>query len=276
MRSPKAEDSSIYDQKEHYEIEKELAVRLLKATKEERQKLYRPLYDELFHRVKHHPYLAEKTAPSAQTKRQLKLLKKFINTESRFLEIDPGEGSLSLEVARHVKTAAAVDVSNKITSKINSTENLALLISEGLSIPLPDNSIDVAFSNNFFERLHPDDAMDHLLHINRVLVKGGTYICMTLNRLSGPHDISKYFDNVAKGLNLNESTNFELEKLFKAAGFSKTTIIVGVRGISFPMPVFPAKIVEKMLITLPSALCCKISSFLPVKILLGIKFVAVK
>ena len=119
MRSPKAEDSSIYDQKEHYEIEKELAVRFLKATKEERQKLYRPLYDELFQRVKHHPYLAEKAAPSAQTKRHLKLLKKFINTESRFLEIDPGEGSLSLEVARHVKTAAAVDVSNKITSKIN-------------------------------------------------------------------------------------------------------------------------------------------------------------
>ena len=74
----------------------------------------------------------------------------------------------------------------------------------------------IAFSNNFFERLHPDDAMDHLLHINRVLVKGGTYMCMTENRLNGPHDISKYFSNVAKGFHLKEYTNFDLEKLFKA------------------------------------------------------------
>jgi cyclopropane fatty-acyl-phospholipid synthase-like methyltransferase len=279
VRKPKSENRSIYQLKEHYDIEKELALRLLKATKEERQKLYTSLYDELFERVKHHPMLTGKADPASQAKRnarQLKLLKKFINKDSRFLEIGPGDGSFSLEVAKHVKTVAAIDVSNKITSKITPPENLELLISDGSSIPLPDNSINVAFSNNLFEHLHPDDAMDHLLHINRVLVKGGTYICMTLNRLNGPHDISKYFDKVAKGFHLKEYTNFELEKMFKTAGFSKTTILVGARGIAFSMPVFPVKMVEKMLISLPSALCCKISSFLPIKILLGIKFVAVK
>jgi SAM-dependent methyltransferase len=279
MRIPKSGNRSIDQLKEHYDIEKELALRLLKATKMERPKLYTSLYDELFERVNNHPQLTEKTDLAAQAKRnarQLKYLKKFINTDSRFLETGPGDCSLSLEVARHVKTVTAVDVSNKITSKITLPENLALLISDGSNIPLPDNSIDVAFSNNLFEHLHPDDAMDHLLHINRVLVKGGTYMCMTENRLNGPHDISKYFSNVAKGFHLKEYTNFDLEKLFKAAGFSKTTILVGARGIAFPMPIFSVKMVEKMLITLPNALCHKISSFLPVKILLGIKFVAVK
>lgn len=279
IRIPKSEKRSIAQLKEHYDIEKELAERLLNAPKEERPELYTSLYDELFQRVKHHPMLTEKADPASQTKRnarQLKLLKKFINTDSRFLEIGPGDGSFSLEVAKHVKTVAAIDVSNNITSKINSPENFSLSISDGSSVPLPDNSVDVAFSNNLFEHLHPDDAIDHLHHINRVLVKGGTYICMTLNRLNGPHDISKCFGNVAKGFHLKEYTNFELEKLFKAAGFSKTRILVGARGIAFSMPVFPAKIVEKMLIALPGVLCFKIASFLPIKILLGVKFVAMK
>ncbi len=41
--------------REHYEIEKELANRLRKASKPERRALYSALYDELYRRVPLHP-----------------------------------------------------------------------------------------------------------------------------------------------------------------------------------------------------------------------------
>ena len=70
------------------------------------------------------------------------------------------------------------------------------------------------------EHLHPDDAVDQLKNIYNALVNGGKYICITPNRLTGPHDISKYFDNVATGFHLKEYTVTELSGLFREVGFS--------------------------------------------------------
>jgi len=66
----------------------------------------------------------------------------------------------------------------------------------------------------------------------------GIYICVTPNRLSGPHDISKYFDVTATRFHLKEYTNTELSDLFKEAGFLKVRAYVGAMGIYVRFPLF--------------------------------------
>jgi SAM-dependent methyltransferase len=102
----------------------------------------------------------------------------------------------------------------------------------GLDIPLPDESIDVAFSDQVIEHLHPDDASQQVLSIHRVLKSGGLYICITPNRLYGPHDISKFFDTVATGLHLKEYTVTDLARLCRRAGFAKVQAYTTTASIS--------------------------------------------
>ena len=72
--------------------------------------------------------------------------------------------------------------------------------------------------------------MKQLKNIYQALAPGGSYLCFTPNRLSGPHDISKYFDEVATGFHLREYTNTELVAIFKKTGFSEIMVYMGFKG----------------------------------------------
>jgi hypothetical protein len=118
VRIPKDEKRTLEQLREHYEIERELAARLRRAPREERRRLYGPLYDELFRRVPLHPQLTEKGDPGARAAdvaRQMKFLRRFLRPDSVFLEIGAGDCGLSLEVAKHAKRVFAVDVSAEIS-----------------------------------------------------------------------------------------------------------------------------------------------------------------
>ena len=65
---PSGEERSAEQLIEHYELEKELAGKLKKSTKEERKKFYKILYDELFQKIPHHPQLARKADAEKQRK----------------------------------------------------------------------------------------------------------------------------------------------------------------------------------------------------------------
>ena len=52
----------------------------------------------------------------------------------------------------------AVEVSEEITGNLAFPRNVRLLLSDGTSIPVPDASVAVAYSNQLMEHLHPDDA----------------------------------------------------------------------------------------------------------------------
>ena len=135
--------------REHSEIERALADRLRSASKEERRRLYSPLYDELYRRVPLHPQLTMRMSPSETAdavSSQMKLLRPFLKQETVFLEVGPGDCTLSLEATRFVKQVIAVDVSAQITTTPRSPANYQLIISDGSSIPVPPNSVDVAYS----------------------------------------------------------------------------------------------------------------------------------
>ena len=166
------ESRTIAQLREHYEIEKELADKLRHASKEERARLYASCYDELFVRVPHHPQNARKA--DIQTRRtaigvQLDLLAQFIRSDSIFMEIGAGDCSLSMELAKRVAKVFAVDVSKEITDGGNRPANFKLLLSDGSSIPLPRNTVNVAYSYQLMEHLHPDDAKSFFLeHVNNI------------------------------------------------------------------------------------------------------------
>nr|RNJ65568.1 MAG: class I SAM-dependent methyltransferase [Leptolyngbya sp. IPPAS B-1204] len=265
--------------KQHYELEKGLAHQLKTADKQERKYLYTALYDQLFEQIPHHPQLARKAdvAESQQeVSRKLKLLARYLVPELVFLEIGPGDCCLSLEVARQVKKVYAIDVSNEITKNLNCPDNFDLIIFDGYTIPLPANIIDLAYSNQLMEHLHPDDAVDQLYEVYRLLKSGGVYICITPNRLSGPHDVSKYFDETASGFHLKEYTCTELADLFSVVGFSKITSYIGGKGLYMKFPLALIQWVERFLSSLSFSVRSKIARTMFFRALLGVILVAEK
>lgn len=256
--------------KEHYEVEKNLASRLRNSTREERQYLYTSVYDELFKRVPYHPQLTQKLSPEASAKmvaRSMQFVGRFLKPNSTFLEVGPGDCSLSLEVAKLVRKVYAVDVSNEITKGLIFPHNFDLVISDGISIPVPEHSISIVYSDQLMEHLHPDDAIDQLQNIYKALIPGGLYICSTPNRLSGPHDVSMCFDEVAKGFHLKEYLATEMYTLFRKAGFSKVSLYKSYKQIHIEIPLLPITVFmfkagEEFLSVLPFSLRRRLANML--------------
>ena len=265
--------------RQHYLIEKELAARLRTASKQERQNLYTEVYDELFRRVPDHPQLSLKLDTAAQQdnlNQRLALLRKFLRRDVTYLEIGPGDCTLANEVARLVRKVYAVDVSHEITKEVELPDNVELIISDGSSIPVPNDSIDLAYSDQLMEHLHPDDAVDQLANIYRSLVPGGRYICITPNRLSGPHDVSQYFDDVASGFHLKEYTLRELSGVFSRVGFRRFQALVGARGFELRVPALFPRTIEFLLEKAGGGFGRKVARGLPLRLILGVKLIAWK
>jgi len=265
--------------REHYVVEKQLAERLRTATPQERQTLYTTAYDEMFKSVPHHPMLTRKESPTASRLRvasELRFLQRFLNKRVTFLEIGPGDCALAFEVAKSTRYVHGVDVSRTLTSSAKVPENFELVISDGSSIPLPKASIDVAYSNQLMEHLHPDDAEAQLKNIYDLLAAGGTYICITPNRLNGPHDISRYFDIVATGFHLKEYTLRELHSLFRRVGFARQSLYVGSRGRYFRIPLSLVVWLERILQRLPTTWGRRLAKSRGIRAFLFIRLVGTK
>ncbi len=217
----------------HYEIERALADKLRNAPPEERGQLYASLYEELFRRVPDHPQHAAReedvAARAAMVQRHLALLWPYLAPHSVFLEVGAGDCRLAEEVARRVKHVYAVEISATIAAKAPRLPHFELVLSDGISIPVPDGSVDIAFSYQLMEHLHPDDATAQLVNIHRALPPGGRYLCLTPNQLTGPHDVTRHFTSVATGFHLREYTMVELVKLFREAGFRDVHFLVSMR-----------------------------------------------
>ena len=73
------------------------------------------------------------------------------------------------------------------------------------------------------------------------------YICITPNRLSGPHDVSAAYDTVATGFHLKEYTTGDLTRLLRDAGFTSVQTFYS-RGRGYlQLPVLPLIALESTL-----------------------------
>ena len=184
--------------KRHYEIERVLAHKLRHADRKERLELYPKLYDELYREV---PFLKTNpvTIDQGHLRATLRLLKPFLGQDKTFLEIGAGNMAVSREVVEHVSHVYALDVSKEFATALGPIPNkIDLIISDGISVPVPPASIDTAYSSQLMEHLHPDDAREQLKNIFVALKPGGSYLCNTPHQFNGPQDISMYFDETQR------------------------------------------------------------------------------
>ena len=267
---------------EHYLIERELAERLRRAPRAERPRLYREVYDELFRRVPHHPQLRAAQEPETAGRRrrsveqQLRFLRRYLAPGKTFMEIGAGDCALALRVAAFASRVYALDVSDQITRGARRPPNFELLLTEGARVPVAPGVVDVALSNQLMEHLHPEDADEQLRGIHRSLAPGGTYLCITPNRLYGPRDVSAYFDAVATGLHLREYAAHELRRLLLEAGFSDVRFYAGGGGRFVRCPYAAVALFEAFLERLPQRLRKGLADNPPARALLGLRVAATK
>ena len=263
----------------HYDVERRLAQRLRAADKQQRRALYTELYDDLYRQLPDHPQLTGIISPASRDAQIAKLVARLVpllGPDPTFLELGPGDCGLSFALAPHCRFVHAVDVSAGAVDASKQPANFALYISDGTTIPLPDDSIDLAFSDQLMEHLHPDDARDQLREIRRVLVRGGTYLCLTPNRLSGPHDVSRFFSDVAEGFHIHEYTSSELAGLMCEIGFRHVAAAVPLRGrlVAAPLALFAA--LESVLGALPAPLQRGVARSALIRGALGVRIFARK
>jgi SAM-dependent methyltransferase len=216
----------------HYELEVRLAERLRHAPAAERGRLYGEVYDELFATIYDHSQFRRKDDGRALARR-FRSIKHYLKPGITFLEVGAGDGKLSQKVSEVVGRAIAVDVTDRVA------EGFELVLSSGIDIPVPSGSVDLAYSHDLLEHLHPDDACAHVAEVARVLRPGGKYLCGTPNRLNGPHDISRMLDPVATGFHLKEYSFDEVRELLEHGGFATVTfdlVAAGYRLGRHPAP----------------------------------------
>ena len=175
-----------------------------------------------------------------------------------------------------IRRGIVVDVSQVIVSAAQAAPNLQVVISDGTSLPVEPGSVDVAYSDQLMEHLHPDDALLQLKNVVRAVRRGGVYICITPNRVNGPHDISRNFDEVATGFHLHEYTGREIRKMFLSAGFTHIDFYAGGRGHYVRIPTALALWAEVIFERLPVVARRSKMPALAAHVLLGLNIVATR
>ncbi len=115
----------------------------------------------------------------------LQLLSKFLTRDSAFLEVAATDCSLSLSLAESVRRVYAVARSAVVTGTRRFPANFHLIAAEGNCIPVPQASVDLAYSNGLVDQLDPEQTCEQLASIQRALTRGGVFICCARNRLLG-------------------------------------------------------------------------------------------
>jgi len=88
-----------------------------------------------------------------------------------------GVSELALRAASYVERVYALVVSGRFLHNVPVPCNLRLVRCDGVRIPVPEASIDVAWSGRFLEPLRADERLEHLKSVRRSLAPGGVYFC---------------------------------------------------------------------------------------------------
>lgn len=260
----------------HYVIERKLADRLRAAPADQRATVYGDVYDELFRSVPDHPQLSvDPRERERHVLGKLRFVSRFLTKDSCLMEIGAGDCLFSINAAPHIRRGVVVDVSEVIVSAAEKVANLDIVITDGVSLPVEPGSVDVAYSDQLMEHLHPDDAAAQLLNVVRAVRPGGVYVCITPNRVFGPHDVSRAFDEVATGFHLREYTAREIRPLFLEAGFRRVDFYAGGRGHYMRIPAALAVLAESIFERIPKAVRTRMPE-LPQYLLFGLNVVATR
>jgi SAM-dependent methyltransferase len=238
----------------HYQVEKAIATRLKSANREERQVIYKQMYEELYSQVPDHPRLQrsnDRNSAKITNTSKLRLVERFVNKSTTLVEFGPGDCSFLLNVCKQVHLAYGVDISDQRKQIRSLPSNFQLVVYDGYSLGLKESSVDVVFSDQVIEHFHPEDTELHFALVSRLLKPGGLYIFRTPHRFTGPHDVSGYFSDEAEGFHLREWTYSEIAQILKKFLYSSWWGYWCLKGIHLKLPFAYFTAVERLLSSFP-------------------------
>lgn len=267
----------------HYTLEREIADGLRQSSKAQRDAgLYQTSYTRLLTELEDHPRKVLHSGPrkarmAAYVERQAKMLIGELSPDDVFVDMGGGDCRVALLVAPHVKQSMVVEVSDALAPETIEATNFAFVKTDGVNIPLPSDSVTFVYSNQLMEHLHPDDALEQLREVFRILKPGGRYLCRTPSRTTGPHDVSMFFSSVAQGMHLKEYSYRELYTILGNAGFTRMQAWVAPRAYrAFTLPRFAAEAIETCFAAVPQRFHTRICRSNVARALLGITILARK
>ena len=248
---PLPKNRSVESLENHYNVEKMLADRLRNSSKEERKNILATMYSELFEKVPDHSRLTRRVSESetlAYNQSKFSLIKRFLKKNSTFVEIGAGDCQFAYECAKFVSKVIAVEIIDQRPETVKSPDNFRLCIYSGEDVDIDSESVDLIFSDQLLEHLHPEDVEKHLSVQLRILKPNGLYFLRTPHAFTGPHDISKYFSDTPQGFHMREYTFLSVRDLAVQVGYSKVRCLLGVKGrFSVFVPFAYVSVVESLL-----------------------------
>jgi SAM-dependent methyltransferase len=178
-----------------------------------------------------------------------------VDASTVLVEFAPGDCQFLVDVARRVRFAYGIDISDQRSLALPSPDNFRLIVYDGDDTrEIADSSVDVVFSDQLIEHIAPDETEAHFALAHRLLRPGGRYVFCTPHRLTGPHDVSAYFSDEPQGFHLKEWTYREIVPLLRRVGFARCQAYWTARGRTARLPVAYFTLCERVLGPLPRRL----------------------
>ena len=95
-----------------------------------------------------------------------------------FMEIGSADATLAARAASYVERVYSIQV-DPMQQSVRAFCNLRPVLCDGVRIPVPEATIDIAWSGDFVDRLQPGAEAEHLQSVRRGLVSGGEYLFTT-------------------------------------------------------------------------------------------------
>lgn len=253
-----------------------LADELRHSVKEDRTETYSRVSSQLFASLSHHPAHKKRDCNAQYVSNRQRLLSDLIPRNGVFVEIGAGDGRLASAMCRNCAKSVAVDVTASVLDRSALPSNFEFVLTDGIRLDIASGSADLVYSHQVMEHIHPDDVEEQLAEIHRILKPGGIYFCVTPSRISGPHDVSRYFDNRARGLHLHEYTYAELGMAFRRSGFAEAQPLFLIKGQQFKPGLSVAVMIEKAVAFVDYVFGRRLRRRPKITSLLGVNMLAIK
>ena len=153
-----------------------------------------------------------------------------------------------------MRRVRAVEIADQIPGGAPRPANFELVLYDGGDPGIAPDSVDVVFSEQLVEHLHPDDAAAHFAFVHRMLRPGGRYVLRTPERWTGPHDVSRWFAETPQGFHLREWSYADLVVAGRRCGYRRYEAYWNARGIRARWPLPLALTVESAVVRMPRRL----------------------
>ncbi len=203
-----------------YEWQRESAKRILSAPQGEREVIAARCYEDYF--ASFPPAIIDDCNRMGSSRNRDLFLRELISRRTRILEVGCGFGTTLASLDDGEKVLHGIDVvPQNYSEKAKAHPSIHFERLGAVNFDFSEEPFDAIYSIDVLEHLHPGDSPAHFLSVFRSLVPHGCYIVMTPNAMTGPHDLSRFFDCKARGFHLKEYRYAEVVSLGRSAGFCR-------------------------------------------------------